>query len=186
MVAPSLNDFCRKGFSAAEQLGDSGLVQLGADDHQLAAHVCAAAAHFPLAGHIVELQPAVGAAVHDALAAQDHAVIAGVQLGEGVLHFGLGELAGRLDAPAGEHLIGVVVMMMVVMAAAAVVAVLMMMLVLVLIIVVIVMVVAGAVRVIAFIVIVVILIVMMAAGEDAVLIVIIMVVMIINIMYWLL
>ena len=100
--------------SAAEQLGDGGLVQLGADDHQLSAHVCAAAAHFPLAGHIVELQPAVCAAVHDALAAQDHAVIAGIQLGEGVLHFSLGELAGRLDAPAGEHLVGIVVMMILV------------------------------------------------------------------------
>ena len=74
------------------------LVQLGADDHQFAAHVGTAGTHFPLAGHIVELQPAVGTAVHDALAAQDHAVIAGVQLGEGVLHFGLGKLAGRLDA----------------------------------------------------------------------------------------
>ena len=44
--------------------------------------------------------------------AQDHAVIAGIQLGEGVLHLGLGELAGRLHAPAGEHFIGVVVVMM--------------------------------------------------------------------------
>ena len=41
--------------------------------HQFAAHVGAAGTHFPLAGHIVELQPAVCAAVHDALAAQDHA-----------------------------------------------------------------------------------------------------------------
>ena len=102
--------------SAAEQLCNGLFVQLGADHDQLAAHICTAGTHFPFAGHIVELQPAVCAAVHDALAAQDHAVIAGVQLGEGVLHFGLGKLAGRLDAPAGEHLIGVVVMMMVVMA----------------------------------------------------------------------
>ena len=74
---------------------------------------------FPLAGNVVELQPAVCAAVHDALGAEDHAVIAGVQLGEGVLNVSLGELPGRLDAPAGEDLIGIVVMMMVMMAAAA-------------------------------------------------------------------
>ena len=160
--------------SAAEQLCNGLLVQLGADDHQFAAHVGAAGTHFPLAGHIVELQPAVGTAVHDALAAQDHAVIAGVQLGEGVLHFGLGELAGRLDAPAGEHLIGVVVMMMVVMAAAAVVAVLMMMLVLVLIIVVIVMVVAAA----AMLLVVMILIVIMVVLMLVVVIVLVMVVMV--------
>ena len=67
-----------------------------------------ACADFPLAGNVVELQPAVCAAVHDALGAEDHAVIAGVQLGEGVLNVSLGELLGRLDAPAGEDLIGVV------------------------------------------------------------------------------
>ena len=103
-------------------------MRCGADDHQLAAHVGAAGTHFPLAGHIVELQPAVGTAVHDALAAQDHAVIAGVQFGEGVLHFGLGELAGRLHAPAGEYFIGVVVVMM--MTAAAMTVMIVMMLVL--------------------------------------------------------
>ena len=95
------------------------LIQLGADDHQLAADVRAACADFPLAGNVVELQPAVCAAVHDALGAEDHAVIAGVQLGEGVLNVSLGELLGRLDAPAGEDLISVVAMMMVVMMAAA-------------------------------------------------------------------
>ena len=116
------------GFSAAEQLGDGGLVQLGADDHQLAADICAACADFPLAGNVVELQPAVCAAVHDALAAQDHAVIAGIQLGEGVLHLGLGELAGSLHAPAGEHFIGVVVVMMMTAAAMTVMVVVMLVL----------------------------------------------------------
>ena len=169
-----MDDFSFFYISAAEQLCNGLLVQLGADDHQFAAHVGAAGTHFPLAGHIVELQPAVGTAVHDALAAQDHAVIAGVQLGEGVLHFGLGKLAGRLDAPAGEHLIGVVVMMMVVMAAAAVAAVLMMMLVLVLILVVIVMVVAAA----AMLLVVMILIVIMVVLMLVVVIVLVMVVMV--------
>ena len=87
-------------------------------------------------------QPAVCAAVHDALGAEDHAVVAGVQLGEGVLNVSLGELLGRLDAPAGEDLIGVVVMMMVMMAAAA-------MLIMVIIVVVVVMMPAAAVAVIA-------------------------------------
>ena len=107
--------------SAAEQARNGLFVQLGADDDQLAAHIGTAGADLPLAGHIVELQPAVGAAVHDALGTQDHAVLAGIQLREGVLDIRLGDLLGGLDAPAGEDLVGVVavVVMMVVMAAAA-------------------------------------------------------------------
>ena len=104
------------------------LIQLGADDHQLAAHIGTALTDFPLAGNVIELQPAVGTAVHDALGAEDHAVIAGVQLGEGVLNVSLGELLGRLDAPAGKDLVGVMmVMFMVVAAAGAAVAVVMVM-----------------------------------------------------------
>ena len=107
------------------------LIQLGADDHQLAAHIGTALTDFPLAGNVVELQPAVGTAVHDALGAEDHAVIAGVQLGEGVLNVSLGELLGRLDAPAGKDLVGVVVMVVVMMAAVAVVMMLMLVMVIV-------------------------------------------------------
>ena len=151
--------------SAAEQLCNGLLVQLGADDHQFAAHVGAAGTHFPLAGHIVELQPAVGTAVHDALAAQDHAVSAGVQLGEGVLHFGLGELAGRLDAPAGEHLVGVVVMMMVMAAAAvAVMVVMMLVLVLVIVIIVVVMVTAAALAMVVMLVMMVVMLMAISLG----------------------
>ena len=61
-----------------------------------------------------------------------------------MLHFCLGELAGRLHAPAGEYLVGIVVMMMVVMAAAAVAVMVVMMLVLVVIIVIIVVVMVAA------------------------------------------
>ena len=61
-----------------------------------------------------------------------------------MLHFCLGEFAGRLDAPAGEYLVGIVVMMMVVMAAAAVAVMVVMMLVLVVIIVIIVVVMVAA------------------------------------------
>src|SRR5699024_9356223 len=84
----------------------------------LAAHIGGTAAHFPLAGHIVVLQPAVGAAVHDALAAQDHAVLAALQLIQGVLDVRPGIGAGRLDAPAGEHFVGVVAVVVMVMMAA--------------------------------------------------------------------
>ena len=116
----------------------------------------------------------------------------------GVLHFCLGEFAGRLDAPAGKHLVGIVVMMMV-MAAAAVAVMVVMMLVLVLVIVVIVVVMVAAaamvmivmmvlvlIVVIIFIVIVVMLVlvlvviiivvVMMAAAAHTVLVIVVMVV----------
>src|SRR5699024_7818594 len=107
-------------FSAAEQGGDALLVQLGANDHQLAAYVGLAGADLPLAGDVVELQPAVGAAVHDALGAEDGAVFAAFQLVQGVLDDGAGDGAGRLDAPAGEHLVGVVAVVVVMVAAVAV------------------------------------------------------------------
>src|SRR5699024_7846151 len=96
--------------------GDGCFVQFGADDAQLAGDVGGAGADLMLAGHHVKLQPAF-AAVHNALGAQDHAVIAAVQLGEGFFQRFTAELVGRLTAPAGEHLVGVVVV--VVMPAAA-------------------------------------------------------------------
>ena len=163
------------GFSAAEQLGDGGLVQLGADDHQLAADICTACADFPLAGNVVELQPAVCAAVHDALGAEDHAVIAGVQLGEGVLNVSLGELLSRLDAPAGEDLIGVVVMMMVMMAAAAMlVVVIMVVVVMMLMLVFIIVIVVMMMLMLVFIIVVVIM--MMAAAAMLIMVIIVVVV----------
>ncbi len=168
----------------------------------LAADVCTACADFPLAGNVVELQPAVCAAVHDALGAEDHAVIAGVQLGEGVLNVSLGELLGRLDAPAGEDLIGVVVMMMVVMAAAAmlvvvIMVVVVMMLMLVFIIVIVVMVMAAAAMLIMVIVVVVVVmmlvlvfiivvvIMMMAAAAMLIMVIIVAVVMMVFVLFFL-
>src|SRR5699024_10636790 len=79
-----------------------------------------AGADLPLAGDVVELQPAVGAAVHDAFGAEDGAVFAAFQLVQGVLDDGAGDGAGRLDAPAGEHLVGVVAVVVVMVAAVAV------------------------------------------------------------------
>ncbi len=119
----------------------------------------------PLAGNVVELQPAVCAAVHDALGAEDHAVIAGVQLGEGVLNVSLGELPGRLDAPAGEDLIGVVAMMMVMMAAAAM-----------LVVVIVIMIVVVMMLMLVFIIVIIIIVVMVMAAA-AMLVVVIVVVM---------
>ena len=114
-----------------------------------------------------------------------------------MLHLGLGELAGRLHAPAGEHFIGVVVVMM--MTAAAVVAVLVvmlvmvmvMMLVLVIIFIMIVVVAAAAMvimivlvvvvvmmLVLLLVIIIVIMVVMMAAAAHTVLMVVMMVMLV--------
>ena len=98
-----------------EQLRDLVLFQLGADDAELASDVGAAGADLMLAGDHVELVPGV-AAVHDALGAQDHAVSALVQRVQRLVKILAAVLVGRLLAPAGEHLIGIVV---VVVAAAA-------------------------------------------------------------------
>ena len=98
-----------------EQLGDLMLLELGADHTELAGDIGAAGADLMLAGDHIELIPGV-AAVHDALGAQDHAVSALVQRVQRLVEILAAVLVGRLLAPAGEHLIGIVV---VVVAAAA-------------------------------------------------------------------
>ena len=110
------------------------LLQVRADDAQLAGDIGTAGADLMLAGNHVEFIPGV-AAIDDALGAQDHAVSAAVQLFQGAVQILAAVLVGGLFAPAGEDLVGVVVMMMVMMAAAAMLAMLVMMLIMVIIVV---------------------------------------------------
>ena len=70
-----------------------------------------AGADVVLLGHVVKFDPGAALAVHDALGPQDLAVLSGVQRGQDALNVGLGEGLGRLLAPAGEDLIGVVMVM---------------------------------------------------------------------------
>ena len=63
-----------------------------------------------LLGHIVKFNPVPVLTVHDAFGPEDAAVRAGVQGGENRFHSRLGEGLGRLPAPRGEYLVGVVVM----------------------------------------------------------------------------
>ena len=81
-----------------------------------------------------------------------------------MLNVSLGELPGRLDAPAGEDLIGIVVMMMVMMAAAAM-----------LVVVIVIMVVV--VMVLVLILIIVVVIMMMTAAAMLIMVIIVVVVM---------
>ena len=163
------------------------LLQLGADDAELAGDVGAAGADLVLAGDHVELVPGV-AAVHNALGAQDHAVSALVQRVQGLVQILTAVFVGRLLAPAREHLVGVVVMVVMMPAGAdavLVVVVLMVMLVLVLVLVVVVMaavvvvvIVIMVVMVMLVLVLIVILVVMMMAAAVVVVLVLIVVVMV--------
>ena len=163
------------------------LLQLGADDAELAGDVGAAGADLVLAGDHVELIPGV-AAVHNALGAQDHAVSALVQRVQGLVQILTAVFVGRFLAPAREHLVGVVVVVVMMPAGAdavLVVVVLMVMLVLVLVVVVmaavvVVVIVIMVVMVMLMLVLVVILVVMMmAAAVVVVLIVVVMVMMVV-------
>ena len=163
------------------------LLQLGADDAELAGDVGAAGADLVLAGDHVELVPGV-AAVHNALGAQDHAVSALVQRVQGLVQILTAVFVGRLLAPAREHLVGVVVVVVMMPAGAdavLVVVVLMVMLVLVLVVVVmaavvVVVIVIMVVMVMLMLVLIVILVVMMmAAAVVVVLIVVVMVMMVV-------
>ena len=168
-----------------EQFRDLMLLQLGADDAELAGDVGAAGADLVLAGDHVELVPGV-AAVHNALGAQDHAVSALVQRVQGLVQILTAVFVGRLLAPAREHLVGVVVMVVMMPAGAdavLVVVVLMVMLVLVLIVVVmaavvVVVIVIMVVMVMLVLVLIVVLVVMMMAAAVVVVLVLIVVVMV--------
>ena len=70
-----------------------------------------AGADVVLLGHVVKFDPGAALAVHDALGPQDLAVLAGVQRSQDALDAGLGEGLGRLLAPAGKDLVGVVMVM---------------------------------------------------------------------------
>ena len=160
------------------------LLQLGADDAELAGDVGAAGADLVLAGDHVELVPGV-AAVHNALGAQDHAVSALVQRVQGLVQILTAVFVGRLLAPAREHLVGVVVVVVMMPAGAdavLVVVVLMVMLVLVLVVVVmaavvVVVIVIMVVMVMLVLVLVVIMVVMMMAATVVVVLIVVVVVM---------
>ena len=96
-----------------------------------------------------------------------------------MLHFCLGEFAGRLDAPAGEHLVGVVVMMMVMAAAAVAVMVVMMLVLVVIIVIIVVVMVATAAMVVVVMIVVMVLIVIIIFIVIVVMLVLVLVVIII-------
>ena len=155
-----------------EQLRDLMLFQLGADHTELAGDIGAAGADLMLAGDHIELIPCV-AAVHDALGAQDHAVSALVQRVQRLVEILAAVLVGRLLAPAGEHLIGIVVVVVAAAADAMLIVVMLMMVVMLIMIVVILVMVMMA----AMLVIVLILVMIVMAAVLVVMLVLIMVMM---------
>lgn len=101
-----------------EQLLDSLLVYLRADDAHTAGDGSAAAADVRLAGNVVEIDPLSVGRIYKALGTQDRAVACIlVELAQRLSDLLLGELLRSLHTPGGEHLVCVVVMM--VMSAAA-------------------------------------------------------------------
>ena len=96
----------------AEQLVELMLVQIGADHAQAAGVVGGAEAHLVLLGHVVEVEPLAGGSGHDALGADDLAVVAAIQRREDLVELRLGEGLHRFLTPGGEHLVGVVMMVM--------------------------------------------------------------------------
>ena len=108
------------GFSLqTEELCDGIFVQPGADDTEASHHIGSAEADILLAGDEVEVDPLAVCARHDALGAQDDAVLAGIQLLQNGADLLGGVLLCGLAAPGGEDLVGVVVMMVMVVVMAA-------------------------------------------------------------------
>ena len=153
---------------SSEERSDGAFVQLRADYAHTARDHGAALADIALAGHVVEVNPAVRiVGCNVALGTQNHAVLRGVfQLLQDALDLLGCELLVRLHAPADEDLVGVVpvVMVMVVM--------------LVLVVLVVMMVMAGAVRIVAFVVVIMVVMVVMML----VLLVFVIIVMVVMVM----
>ena len=103
----------------AEELTDAAFIQLGADDAQAAHNIGSAVADIQLAGDKVEVDPLAVGTGHDALGAQNDAVLAGIQLLQNGADLLSGVLLCSLAAPGGEDLVGVVVMMVMVVVMAA-------------------------------------------------------------------
>ena len=152
------------------------LLQPGADDAQPAGVIGGAAADLVLLGHEVVVQPlaAVGSG-HDALGAEDGAVLAAVQRRQDTLQLVLGKGLHRLGAPADEHLVGVVMVM--VAAARRIVALLAVVVVMVVLMLVLVVVVVMVAAVVVVIIIVVVMVMVMAAVLMLVLVIMVMVMM---------
>ena len=173
------------------------LFELRADNAQTARVVGMTRADLVLFGHVVKFEPAV-LAVHDALGAQNVAVVAAVQLVEHVLKSFLAELLRRLLAPGGEDVVGAVMMVMVALALGIVallaVVVMVVMLVLVVIVVIMVMVVMMPMLVgmlilivgmmVVMVVLVLIIVVMMSAAALVIMVIMIMVVMMMLVIMW--
>ena len=89
-----------------------------------------AVAHRGLLRHVVEVDPLAVPTCNDALCTQDHTVLfAVVELLENVLDLVLRELAGRLGAPACEHLVGMMMVVMIVIVSTAAIVIMVMMIV---------------------------------------------------------
>ena len=105
----------------SKQLLQLVLFQLRADDAQPAGVVRPALSNLKLLGHQVEVEPGLAVVAGDhPLGPEDNAVILGHgQGGQGLLKLLPAVLPGRLPAPGGKHLVGVVVVVVMVVAVAA-------------------------------------------------------------------
>lgn len=102
--------------SNSEESGDGVLLQLCADDAELAGHGGTAGADIDLARNMIKVQPCAVLPRNNALGTQNDAVsLLVVQRGQNRAKLVLGVFLGRLDAPAHKDLVGVMVTVMVVM-----------------------------------------------------------------------
>ena len=115
-VYGSFHLFCSflKGSVAAEERGDRLSVELCADDAELSGDIGGAGADVYLAGNVVEVEPASVGCGENALCAENGAVFSGIKLSQAVLDRLRIELFCGLNAPTGEHVVGVVMSFVVV------------------------------------------------------------------------
>ena len=103
------------------------LIQLGADDAELAGSIGSSGAQVHLTRHKVEVNPGAVLSRKDAFRTENHTVGAQIQFLQSVMHKVHGELLVGFRAPGSEDLVGMVMMVVVIMAAAGTVRIVVMM-----------------------------------------------------------
>lgn len=97
-----------------EELSDLFVLEVGADDYQLACVACRAFPDFVFARDIVEVEPVAVRCLYDALGSEDSSAHAEIELFEGFVEFSFSVLSRSFPAPCREDLVRVVVIVAVV------------------------------------------------------------------------
>ena len=95
----------------SKQRGYAGFVQFRTDHAKLTGNVSRTSPDIMFLGHHIKMDPATIDSRDNALGAQNHTVLAGIQLRQSVFDLLCSELLGGFNAPGSKHFVGMMVVM---------------------------------------------------------------------------